>query len=77
MKYVLLVGGGYGGVLIDCEDDAAAEEARRNKASWEGAVAKIRSATEEECSTGEVSQCWNHPLFNNRFKYKCPCGTCK
>jgi hypothetical protein len=75
-KYVLLVGGGYGGVVIDCIDAADAEEHRKHKARWEGAISKIRVATDDEAKTGIASQCWNHPLFENRFRYVCDCGQC-
>lgn len=78
MQYVILVGGGYGAYLLDCETPEEAEEKRRAKAQWERAPARLRPASQEEIESGTASQCANHPLFKLRPRvvFACECGAC-
>lgn len=78
MKYVILVGGGYGAYIVSCATPEAAEEQRRAKAQWERAPARLRPASPEEIATGNASHCANHPLFKVRqgLRFACDCGQC-
>ncbi|KRA15378.1 hypothetical protein [Lysobacter sp. Root604] len=71
--WVIVVGGGYGAFLY-LGTETEAEGMRAHKARWERAIARKRRATASEITSGCVSQCLNHPGFNNRSVYDdCPC----
>lgn len=73
--YVILIGGGYGGFLFTgTEEDA--DDMRRHKATWEGAVGHKREADAEEAAGGPISHCWNHPNFKRRGRFHCECAEC-
>jgi hypothetical protein len=53
-----------------------AEEMRCHKANWEQGIGKKRRATPAEIAAAEYSACWNHPGFNNKYRYACDCDAC-
>lgn len=72
-RWVILVGGGYGAFVFEGTENQA-EDMRRHKASWEGAVARKRPVADDD--TADTMHCWNHPLFNSPWRYQCDCGKC-
>lgn len=66
----------YGSFLFE-GTEISAEEMRVDKSRWEGEIAKKRLATEDEILANQpLSFCWNHPNFNNVFRYQCKCEIC-
>ena len=70
-KWVIQVGGGYGEFFIDGTEEEA-EEMRKHKATWEGAIARKRLADKDEIKSGIIDQCKAHPNFATRIHCDCP-----
>jgi hypothetical protein len=54
--WLITVGGGYGSFLYEGTEKQA-EQRRKDKADWEGAVARKRLATDEEATPDRRSEC--------------------
>ena len=75
-KHWVILVSGYGCFLF-AGTRAKAEEMRAHKANWEGGIGVLRPATMSEANgTSELSDCWNHPLFEHRARYACDCSKC-
>ena len=72
--WVFFVAGGYGW-FNRWARDSEAEATRRNKAQWEGAIARKRLATPEEVETGAISECHRHEGFAT--PHQCGCLRCQ
>lgn len=67
----------YYGSFIFEGTEIQSEQRRIDKSNWEGEIAKKRLATEDEILAKKpISECWNHPNFNNKFRYNCKCEIC-
>jgi len=75
-KWVIIVGNDYGTFMFEGTEEEA-EQRRRDKANWEGAVALKRLADENEIKSNEPEYCWNHPNFASKVKHYCECEKCK
>ena len=76
--WVIRIGGDYGSFLFEGTEEEA-EQRRKDKARWEGAIGLKRSADESEIASSKASYCLNHKNFRHYakgIKFNCDCGVC-